>query len=236
MLHLRIVTPAGAPMRDRYARPMPPRRLIGLIAVAIPAFVAAAILLPHSPSGLRELLLSVGPAAPAIAIAAWIVLTPALFPGTVMAAAGGLAFGTLGGAALAFGGAVAGGLAAFALARTGARGPVQRLVARKPRLARIHALLERRGFAAILAARLMPGVPATGLHYAAGVSPVRARAFAAAIAIGALLRTVPYALLGQGLASGSIATLLVAAASIAIGALAAAVLVRQVRRPAAATA
>ncbi len=215
---------------------MPPRRLLGLIAVAIPAFVAVAILLPHSPSGLRELLLSLGPAAPAIAIAAWIVLTPALFPGTVMAAAGGLAFGALGGAALAFGGAVAGGLAAFALARTGARGPVQRLVGRSPRLASVHALLERRGFAAILAARLMPGVPAVGLHYAAGVSPVRTRAFAAAIAIGALLRTVPYALLGQGLASGSIATLIVAAASIVLGALAAAVLVRQIRRPAVPTA
>jgi uncharacterized membrane protein YdjX (TVP38/TMEM64 family) len=223
-------------MRRRYARPLPPRRLIGLVVIAILAFVAAAILLPHSPSGLRELLLSVGPAAPAIALAAWIVLTPALFPGTVMAAAGGLAFGALGGAALAFAGAVAGGLAAFGLARTGARGPVQRLAARKPRLARIHALLERRGFAAILAARLTPGVPAVGLHYAAGASPVRARAFAAAIAIGALLRTVPYAVLGQGLASGSVPTLLVAAASIVLGALAAAVLVRHIRRQPVATA
>jgi uncharacterized membrane protein YdjX (TVP38/TMEM64 family) len=212
---------------------MPPRRLVGLIALAIAAFVAAVILLPHSPSGLRELLLSVGPAAPAIAIAAWIVLTPALFPGTVMAAAGGLAFGMLGGAAVAFGGAVAGGLVAFALARTAARGPVQRLVVRKPRLARMYALVERRGFAAILAARLMPGVPSGGLYYAAGVSPVRVRAFAAAIAIGALLRTVPYAVLGQGLGSGSLATILVAAASIALGALAAAVLVRQTRRPSA---
>ena len=142
----------------------------------------------------------------------------------------------LGGSALALGGAVAGGLAAFALARTGARVPVQRLVARQPRLARIHALLERRGFAAVLAARLMPGVPAVGLHYAAGVSPVRARAFAAAIAVGALLRTVPYAVLGQGLGSGSLPTLLVAAASIALGALAAAVLVRHIRRPAGAPA
>ena len=220
-------------MRDRYPQPVPPRRLVGLIAVAISAFVAAIVLLPHSPSGLRELMLSAGPAAPAIAIAAWIVLTPALFPGTVMAAAGGLAFGMLGGAALAFGGAIAGGLTAFALARAGARGPVRQLASRMPRLARVHALLERRGFAAILAARLTPGVPATALHYAAGASPVRARAFAAAIAVGALLRTVPYALLGQGLGSGSITTLLVAAASIALGTLAAAMLVRQIRRTAA---
>jgi uncharacterized membrane protein YdjX (TVP38/TMEM64 family) len=179
---------------------------------------------------LRELLVAVGPAAPAIALGAWILLTPALFPGSVLAAAGGLAFGALGGAALAVGGALAGGVAAFALARTCARGPAERLIARSTRLASIDALLERRGFAAILALRLMPGVPATALHYAGGVSRVRPRAFAAAIAIGALLRAVPYALLGAGLASGSALTLLVAGGSIALGAVAAAALVRHLRQ------
>jgi uncharacterized membrane protein YdjX (TVP38/TMEM64 family) len=209
-------------------------RLIGLAAVVVTGFLAAALELPHSPSGLRELLLGLGPAAPAIALVAWIVLTPAMFPGTLLAAAGGLAFGALGGAALAFAGAFAGGLTAFALARTAARGPVQRLELARPRLARIHALLESRGFVAVLTARLMPGVPAGGLHYVAGVAPVRVRSFAAATALGALLRTVPYALLGEGLASGSILTLLVAGASIAFGGLAATLLVRHIRRPAAA--
>jgi uncharacterized membrane protein YdjX (TVP38/TMEM64 family) len=211
---------------------MPKRRLIGFAVVALAGFAAAAALLPHSPEALRELVLSLGPAAPAIALAAWILLTPALFPGTVLAAAGGLAFGGLGGAALAWAGAVAGGLAAFALARTVARGPIDALVRRNPRLRRTHALLERRGFAAVLAARLMPGMPAGGLHYAAGVSPVKTRAFAAAIAVGALLRTAPYAVLGPGLASGSIATMLLAAGSIAVGGVAAALLVRHVRRTA----
>jgi uncharacterized membrane protein YdjX (TVP38/TMEM64 family) len=211
---------------------MPKRRLIGFAAVALVAFATAAALLPHSPEALRELVLSVGPAAPAIAVAAWILLTPALFPGTVLAAAGGLAFGGVGGAAVAWAGAVAGGMAAFALARTAASGPIDGPVRRTPRLRRIRAVLERRGFAAVLAARLMPGVPAGGLHYAAGVSPVKARAFAAAIGVGALLRTVPYAVLGQGLASGSIATMLLAAGSIAAGGLAAALLVRSVRRAA----
>jgi uncharacterized membrane protein YdjX (TVP38/TMEM64 family) len=82
---------------------------------------------------------------------------------------------------------------------------------------RLQALLERRGFAAILAARLMPGVPASGLYYAAGLSPVRYGAFTAAITIGALLRTTPYALLGDGLGSGSVSSIAVAAASVAIG-------------------
>jgi len=205
---------------------------IRLAALAIPAFVTAALVLPHSPDGLRELVLSVGPAAPLIAVAAWIVVTPALFPGTVLAAACGLAFGALGGAALAWVGALGGGMAAFALSRTVARSSVEPFLRRTERLAKVHALLGRRGFAAVLVARLMPGVPAGGLHYVAGVSPVSARAFGAAIAIGALLRTVPYAVLGQGLASGSLATMLFAGASILLGGLAAAVLVRHLRQPA----
>jgi uncharacterized membrane protein YdjX (TVP38/TMEM64 family) len=103
-------------------------------------------------------------------------------------------------------------------------------VQRKPRLRRIHSLLQRRGFAAVLAVRLMPAVPTGGLHYAAGASPVGVRAFGGAIAIGALLRTVPYAVLGQGLASGSVATMLVAAVSIVVGTFVAALLFRQLRR------
>jgi hypothetical protein len=55
------------------------------------------------------------------------------------------------------------------------------------------------------------------------------------MALGALLRTAPYALLGQGIGSGSLATILVAGASIALGALMAAVLVRRLLTPAAAT-
>ena len=207
-------------------------RLVGVISAAIAVLGAAAVLLPHSPAGLRELLLTSGQAAPAIALVAWILLIPALFPGTVLAAAGGLAFGAAGGAALAFGGAVAGGLASFLLARTAARGPVERLMHGRARLARVHALLERRGFAAVLAARLTPGVPAGWLHYAAGVSPCRPGSFAGAMAIGALLRTVPYALLGNGLGRGSTLAILIAGASIAVSALAAAVLVHRLRRPA----
>ena len=207
------------------------RAPIQFAALVIPTFVAAALLLPHSPDALRELVLSVGPAAPLIAVAAWIVLTPVLFPGTVLAAACGLAFGAAGGAALAWVGALGGGMAAFALSRTVARSSLEPLLRRTERLAKVRALLARRGFAAVLAARLMPGVPAGGLHYVAGVSPVSARAFAAAMAIGALLRTVPYAVLGQGLGSGSLATILLATGSIVLGGLAAAVLVRHLRQP-----
>jgi uncharacterized membrane protein YdjX (TVP38/TMEM64 family) len=202
------------------------RRLAAMAPVLL-AVLAAGLLIPHSPSQLRDLVLAAGVAAPAVVLAAWVVLTPALFPGTLLAAVGGLAFGAVGGTALATCGAVLGGLAAFALARTLGRGPARRLADRSPRLARLQALLERRGFAAVLAARLMPGVPASGLHYAAGLSPVRYGAFTAAIAIGAVVRTTPYALLGNGLASGSALSIALAAASVAIGGAGALLLVRR---------
>jgi uncharacterized membrane protein YdjX (TVP38/TMEM64 family) len=210
------------------------RRLAPLAPVLL-AVLAAAALLPHSPSELRDLVLAVGVAAPVAALVAWVVLTPALFPGTLLAAASGLTFGAIWGTALALGGAVLGGLAAFTLARTLARGPALRLVRRSTTLARAQALLERHGFAAVLAARLMPGVPASGLYYAAGASSVRRGPFTAAIAIGALLRTTPYALLGQGLASGSAITVVIAAASIATGAVGATLLLRQLRASVAAS-
>jgi uncharacterized membrane protein YdjX (TVP38/TMEM64 family) len=207
-------------------------RLIGLIALVAGAFAAAIVLLPHSPSELRELIEGAGIAAPAIALGAWMLLTPAMFSGTLLAAASGLAFGALGGAALSLVGAVMGGLVAFVLARTVARDEVGAMLLRRPRLQRIHGLLERRGFLATLAARLMPGVPATGLHYLAGASPVTARAFAGAMALGALLRTTPYAVLGQGIGSGSPTTIAIAATSIGLGGLVAALLVRRLALPA----
>ena len=207
---------------------MPKRHLAALAPIVVVA-IGAAVVLPHSPAQLRNVVLAAGVAAPLVLLAAWVVLTPVLFPGPVLAAAGGLAFGAAGGTALAWGGAVLGGLAAFSVARTVARGAVEPRVRRSPRLQRVNALLERRGLAAVLAARLMPGVPASGLHYAAGVSSVRRSAFTAAIAIGALLRTTPYALLGDGLATGSAVPLIAAAASVVIGAGGATLLLRQAR-------
>jgi len=218
--------------RPGYPRLMLLRRVAALLPVLV-AVLAAALLLPHSPGELRDLALATGAIAPAAALLSWVVLTPALFPGTVLAAAGGLTFGAAGGVAIAWGGAILGGLAAFTVARVVGRGPASRLAGRSPRLARVHARLEHHGFAAILAARLMPGVPATGLHYVAGASPVGYGAFTGAIAIGALLRTAPYALLGQGLASGSPVVLAMAAASIAIGGIGGLLLLRRLHEPAA---
>lgn len=202
------------------------RPLVLCLGVAA-GFVAALIVLPHSPGGLRELLGGTGVLAALILLAAWALLIPALFPGTVLAAAGGLAFGALKGAGLAWAGAVIGALVAFALARTLARTPAERLLG--PRLRRLRSTIERRGFTAVLLARLTPGVPANGLHYAAGLSRVRARDFAAALALGSVVRTVPYAVLGAGLGTGSITTLALAGGSLVLSGAIAVLLVARLR-------
>jgi uncharacterized membrane protein YdjX (TVP38/TMEM64 family) len=207
--------------------------LVGLICVIALAFALGALFLPHSPAELRSDIVGLGLAAPIVALAAWALLTPAMFSGTLLAAASGLAFGAAGGVAVAVAGAVLGGLVAFGLARSIGHAQVEPWMLRSRRLAKLHALVEQRGFVALLAARLMPGVPVTGLHYVAGLSPASVRSFVAAIAVGALLKTAPYALLGQGLASGSSLTILAAFASILLGGMAAALLVRRLRLPAA---
>jgi uncharacterized membrane protein YdjX (TVP38/TMEM64 family) len=54
----------------------------------------------------------------------------------------------------------------------------------------------RRGFYSVLYARLAPGVPYSAVNYAAGLSPIALRAFAAATAIGAAPRAFAYVALG----------------------------------------
>jgi uncharacterized membrane protein YdjX (TVP38/TMEM64 family) len=67
----------------------------------------------------------------------------------------------------------------------------------------VHALrerLERSGFLSVLVLRAAPGVPATVLNYAAGLSRVRLAQFAPAVALAGSPRVAAYSLLGGSLA------------------------------------
>ena len=101
----------------------------------------------------------------------------------------------------------------------------------RAKLTKVHGLLERRGSWRWLT----PGLPAASLCYVAGVAPAGVPAFAAELVLGALVRTGLNAVLGQGIRLGSLATILIAGASIAVGAVTAAVLVRRLQNPVAAT-
>ena len=91
---------------------------------------------------------------------------------------------------------------AFALARTAGRTHLDATVMRRAKLRTVHALLERRGFLAMLCRAVDARVPATGLHDVAGVAPIGVPAFAAAMVLGTLVRTAAYAVLGQEIGWG----------------------------------
>lgn len=211
------------------------RRRLLLCALVVGAlFGLAALTLGHSPGDLRNELAGTGALAPALFVAVWIVTTPALFPGTVLGAAGGFMFGTALGLAVSVVGATLGAVASFLLARRFGHDAAQRLSG--ARLERVHELVERDGFRAMVLARAAPGMPASVLYYAAGLSRVRLRHFAAGVLVGGVPRVFAYSALGGsggnlGSAPAVAAIVLIAAPPVALAAIA---LWRRVMRPRAA--
>ena len=192
----------------------PTRRLLLLAVLVGLAFAAAAGAVPHTPEGLRAAAGAFGPLMPALLLGAWIALTPALFPGTVLAAATGLLLGSAVGFAVGLCGATLGGLVAFALARRFGAEALVRVGG--PRLDTLQARLERHGFAAVAGARIAPGVPATALHYVAGLSRVRPGAFAAGILVGGAPRIALYTMLGDKLDDPLSPTFLIAVGAVTV--------------------
>jgi uncharacterized membrane protein YdjX (TVP38/TMEM64 family) len=138
-----------------------------------------------------------GVAGPLVFIMVSALLTPALFPGPLLAGASGLLFGTWLGTPISIVSATLGAVLAFGLARWLAHDAVEQLQGR--RLAALRAWIGRRGFLAVLYARIVPGVPYSLVNYAAGLSPVALRSFAAATAIGCAPRAFAYTALGGSL-------------------------------------
>lgn len=118
----------------------------------------------------------------AVVVGLYAVATLAPVPKNVLSAAAGLLFGLLEGVLLVWLAALSGALIAFALGRSLGREAVERLTG--ARMARVDALLGRRGLLAVLGARLLPGLPFTAVNYGAGLTrgycPGRYRAAARA--------------------------------------------------------
>lgn len=122
------------------------------------------------------------------------LLTVALFPGPLLAGASGLLFGTALGTPLSIIAATLGASLAFSLSRWWAHDAVLALAGR--RLLALRDWVGRRGFLSVLYARLAPGVPYSLVNYAAGLTPIALRTFAAATAVGVAPRAFAYTALG----------------------------------------
>jgi uncharacterized membrane protein YdjX (TVP38/TMEM64 family) len=170
----------------------------GLTLVALLAVLSQTVGTP-SPSQLAAWAQSAGPAAPALFVLIAAVSTCVMFPGQVTATAAGVLFGAAAGIPLMLAAATLGATAAFLLARGVGAAAVGRLLG--PRAAYWRTWIAQRGFSAVLTARLLSGTPASVLNYAAGLTAMPLRAFTAAVALGALPKTVAYVALGGALSA-----------------------------------
>ncbi|MGI8595221.1 MAG: TVP38/TMEM64 family protein [Solirubrobacteraceae bacterium] len=170
----------------------------------------------------RDWIEPLGVAAPLAFVPVSAALTVALFPGPLLAGASGLLFGTALGFPVSLASAVLGASAAFTVSRRLGARSIERLAG--PRLERLQGWIEARGFLAVLYARIAPGVPYNLVNYAAGLSRIPLRTFAAATALGAAPRAFAYTALGGSLDDLTSPEALVAFAVLAVMAIAGAVL------------
>ncbi len=126
---------------------------------------------------------SAGPWAPAIAIAAMVVVSFLPLPAETVAIANGMVFGRIYGFALTWIGAMIAALIAFLLARWLGRPLVYRFISTE-KLTRFETAVHRRGAPFLLLVRMIPLVPYTVVNYGSGLSPVRLRTYLWTSALG----------------------------------------------------
>lgn len=115
-------------------------------------------------------------------------------PATVFTLAAGAVFGLARGLPIVVLGATLGAMAAFYLGRVLGRDVVQHFTG--ARLQTLDRYLARRGFWAVLAARLVPIVPFNALNYLSGLTAVRASSYLFATILGILPGTTAYVAVG----------------------------------------
>ncbi|WP_354700256.1 TVP38/TMEM64 family membrane protein [Paraconexibacter sp. AEG42_29] len=165
--------------------------LVGFVAVCIGALALSGSV---SVDRVRDAAEGHGLLGPVLFIVVSSCLTVAFFPGPILSGASGLVFGTALGFPVSLISAVVGASLAFSVSRWWAHDAVAEIAG--PRVTAFREFVGRRGFLAVLYARLAPGVPYNGVNYAAGLTPVPLAVFAAATAVGAAPRAFAYTALG----------------------------------------
>lgn len=130
-------------------------------------------------------------------IAAYVVATVALLPGSVLTLAAGFAYGPVGGLLVASPASVIAATIAFLLGRTWLRGWVKRQIATSPRARALDRVVGRDSFKVILLLRLSPVIPFNVLNYGLGISEATLGRYVVASFIGMLPGTWMYVYLGS---------------------------------------
>src|SRR3954464_9104408 len=131
-------------------------RLGALALIVVGCFVLVSSTGDLSSERVRGWVDGYGAAGPLVFIVVSASLTVMLFPGPLLAGASGLLFGTALGTPVSVAAATLGAPRAFSLSRWLAHDAVEELA--PPKVQRLRAWLGRRGFVAVLYARIVPGL------------------------------------------------------------------------------
>lgn len=173
--------------------------LFGAAALALVLIVRSTGLGELAASGLQSLLRwvpTLGPWGPLAFIAGYVLATVAFVPGSVLTLAAGAIFGFAPGVVYVFCAATLGAYAAFGLARTVARGAIERRLSGNVRFAAIDRAIAAEGRKIAFLVRLSPVFPFSLLNYALGLTRVRFVDYAVGC-LGMLPGTVLYVYLGS---------------------------------------
>lgn len=184
----------------------PTKRARTLRGIALAALAIAAVALARS-TGLGEGVTSsvqaflrwvptLGPWGPVAFIAGYALAVVAFVPDSLLTLAAGGIFGLAAGTIYVFGAASLGACAAFALARTIARGAIERRLEGNARFAAIDRAVAAEGRKIAFLLRLSPAFPFSLLNYALGLTRLRFRDYALAC-LGMLPGTLLYVYLGS---------------------------------------
>ena len=189
-------TGAGSRNRLVWLRPLV------LVGILIASGVTAMWVGVPDALAVRAQIADAGPLAPVFFVVVYALASLLPLPKNVFAGLAGVLFGLVLGVVVVMAAALAGAAMAFVLSRVLGRDAVERIIGN--RVARVDALLSRRGIVAVVAVRLVPVLPFTVINYAAGLTSVRTRDYAIGTALGILPGTVSFVALGAyGTSPGS---------------------------------
>lgn len=136
-----------------------------------------------------------GPAAPLAYLVVSALLGLLLVPGPLLAGASGVLFGPVLGTAVTLASAVGTAVLALLIARRVGEAGMREVSG--PRLGALRGAMERHGTLAVIAQRLVPGVPDGPCNYAAGLVRIRPRQIALGTLVGSAPRAFSYTALGS---------------------------------------
>jgi uncharacterized membrane protein YdjX (TVP38/TMEM64 family) len=145
---------------------------------------------------------TLGPWAPILYTAAYVILELIFVPALPLTVLAGIAFGPLWGTAYAWLGATVSAVLAFLIARHGGREMVERWIVRHPRLARLDAAVARHGWRILAFTRLVPVFPFNMQNYVYGLTGIRLSTYLVVTGIFMIPGTAALAIAGDALVEG----------------------------------